>query len=59
MTRLALLGPLLLLASCSHDAPAGAPPRADIKLVDMQLASFKQQFNDAPGARVVVMLSPT
>lgn len=54
MTRLAFLVPLLLLASCSHDAPPGQP-----RLADMQLAAFKQQFNAAPGARLLVLLSPT
>ena len=54
MTRLVLLAPLLMLASCSHDAPVAQP-----RLAEMQLASFKQQFNAAPGTRVIVMLSPT
>ena len=48
MTRLALLAPLLLLASCSHDAPVAQP-----RLAEMKLAAFKEQFNAAPGARVV------
>lgn len=54
MTRLAFVASLLLLASCSHDAPAAQP-----RLAEMQLASFKEQFNAAPGTRVIVMLSPT
>jgi outer membrane biogenesis lipoprotein LolB len=54
MTRLALAVALLLLSSCSHDAPHGQTP-----LTDMQLTEFKQQFNAAPGTRLLVLLSPT
>jgi hypothetical protein len=54
MTRLAVLASLLLLTSCSHEAPVGQS-----RLSDMRLDAFKRQFNAAPGRRLVVMLSPT
>ena len=56
--RLCLIPILLLSSSCSrsvtHDAPSGQP-----RLADLDLASFKQQFNAAPGARLLLLLSPT
>ena len=38
----------------SHDTPSGQPP-----LANMNLASFKQLFNAAPGTRLLLLLSPT
>jgi hypothetical protein len=58
MKRFVLIAALLLEAACSgigsHDAPPGQPP-----LANMELASFKRQFNEWTGVRLVVLLSPT
>ncbi len=58
MKRFLLIAVLLLEAGCSgivsHDSPPGQPP-----LANMELASFKRQFNDARGVRLLLLLSPT
>ena len=59
MKRAAFVVALLLLSTAcsgliSHDAPRGQAP-----LTNLELASFKQQFNSAPGVRLIVLLSPT
>jgi len=54
MKRLSLIFVVLLYTACSHDAPPGQPP-----LANLAVASFKQQFNAAPGVRLLVLLSPT
>lgn len=58
MKRFSLIIVSVLYASCSgvmsHDAPVGQPA-----LANLDVASFKQQFNAAPGARMVILLSPT
>ena len=56
--RAALFIAALLLAGCSgylsHDVPSGQPA-----LTDMQVEKFKQQFDAAPGPKLLVLLSPT
>jgi hypothetical protein len=58
MKRLIVIFTLLLSTSCyrmtSHDAPAGQPP-----LANLDVSSFRQQFNTAPGPRLLLLLSPT
>ena len=55
MKRLALIAvALVFYTACSHDTPPGQPP-----LANLDIASFKQQFNAAPGVRVLLLLSPT
>ena len=48
----------LLLSACSgvmsHDVPPGQPA-----LADLQVSSFQQSFNAAPGPKLVVLMSPT
>ena len=52
------LAAALVLSSCSgvlsHDVPSGQPA-----LADLQFTSFQQSFNAAPGAKLLVMMSPT
>ena len=56
--RTALFSAALLLTGCSgylsHDVPSGQPA-----LTDMQVEKFKQQFDAAPGPKLLVLLSPT
>jgi hypothetical protein len=58
MKRLSLIITVLMVTGCyrlsSHDTPTGQPP-----LAKLTVASFKQQFNAAPGVRLLALLSPT
>jgi hypothetical protein len=58
MKRFLFIAALLLEGACSgigsHDSPPGQPP-----LANMGLASFKRQFNESRGVRLILLLSPT
>jgi hypothetical protein len=58
MKRISLIFAVLMYTGCyrtvSHDTPAGQPP-----LAKLAVAAFEQQFNAAPGVRLVALLSPT